>query len=139
MMPEVTKLMIAKRRPGPEFYRASLLRNHNLVFDAFLSSLIIVIIIAVVVCFWGRMRIASDLWFAATIIWLLRLWRQVGRDYQLLHSLYREEEISDVPAGSPLNAALSAAANMTHWNLCAFSLIMIIMLLLFVEAMLGKV
>jgi len=137
-MPEVTKLMIAKRRPGPEFYRASLLRNHNLVFDAFLSSLLIVIIIVVIVHFWGRMRVASDLWFTATIVWLVRLWRQVVRDYQLLHSLYRDGKISDVPADSPLHAALSVAANTTHWNLCAFSLIMNIVLVLFVAAMLGK-
>jgi hypothetical protein len=108
---------VMKGRLGPEFYRPSLLRNKNLLLDAVFSSLVVVISVAVVVGFWGRMRIVSDIWFATVIVWLVRIWRDVIRDYQLLHRLYREGSISDLEPGSALEAALSVAANMTHWNL----------------------
>jgi len=58
------------------------------------------------------------------IVWLVKVWRGVIRDYQLLHRVYREGAISDPAPGSPLEAALSVATNMTHWNLATFSFIL---------------
>jgi hypothetical protein len=141
-MPDLIDLGLAprtRREVSPEFYRTSPFRNWDLMTDAFLSALTVVICIATVVRFWGQMTVIPIIWFGIMIAWIAKLWRQVIRSYWLLHSFYESGDLADVPVGSSLEAAISVAASMTHSNLFTFSLIMNALLILFAAAMRGKI
>lgn len=129
----------AKRGPSSEFYRPSPFRNSDLMTDAFLSALAVVICVATVARFWGQMTVVPIVWFGIMIAWIAKLWRQVIRSYWLLHGFYVRGDFADVSAGSSLEAALSVAASMTHSNLFTFSLLVNALLILFGAAMRGRI